>query len=102
MWYNKQMALTNQQDIPSKPEVREPWTFKRLFPFVAAVTSFTKVFVNPFDILLGYLVVVLSIAELLSIHVSGLIWTFAVLLLTADLLERNIGSLSKPKEELKK
>ena len=95
------MALTNQQDIPNKPEVREPWTFKRLFPFSGAVTSFAKVFVNPFDVLLGYLVFVLGIAELLGRHTSWFFWALTVLILIADIIERRTGILSDTKKEEK-
>ena len=95
------MALTSQQDIPNKPIAQEPWTFKRLFPFAGAVTTLTKVFINPFDVLLGYLVLILGIAELLGRHISWFFWAFTTLILLSDLLERYLGipSDTKPKEK---
>lgn len=82
------MALTAQQDIPKKSETQEPWTFRRLFPLAGAVTSITKVFVNPFDILLGFLVLVVGIAELIGHQVSWMLWVLTVLILIADITER--------------
>ena len=94
------MALTEQQDIPEKPKVNEPWSFKRLLSF-GTITTLAKVFINPFDVLLGYLVFILGIAELLGRSVSSFVWTFAVLVLTADLIERHIHFLleKEPKEK---
>ena len=83
------MALTSLQDIPTKPEAREPWTLRRLFPFSGAVTSLAKVFVNPFDILLGFLVLVLGINELMGRNVSRFFWVFITLVLLIALLEKH-------------
>lgn len=94
------MALTNQQNIPDKPVVREPWTFRRLFSF-GAVTTLAKVFVNPFDILLGYLVLILGIAELAGRQVSWFLWAFTILILISDILERHMGTSSNTKPEEK-
>jgi hypothetical protein len=98
------MALTAQQNIPEKPIVSEPWTFRRLFPFAGAVTTLSKVFINPFDVLLGYLVFILGAAELLGRHVSWFFWVFAILILAADIFERHTGipSDTKPEEKPKK
>ena len=82
------MGIAQNQDVPKVKEVEQPWTFKRLFPFGGVVTSFTKVFVNPFDVLLGYLVFILGIAELFGRQVSWFMWVFATLILLADVFER--------------
>lgn len=95
------MSLTSMQDIPNKPEVREPWTFRRLFSF-GAITTLAKVFSNPFDVLLGYLVFILGIAELFGRRVSWFMWVFTILILLADILERHIELLTnKPPKDAK-
>lgn len=81
------MALTSQQTIPEKPKQPEqPWTIKRLFP-LAAMASITKVFKNPYDVLLGYLVLILGISELLGRHTSWYAWAFTFFLLFASFSE---------------
>lgn len=83
------MALTSQQDIPIKSETqKEPWTIKRLFPFTSSVAALTKTFVNPFDILLGFMVFVVGLGELLGIRISGMFWLFMVLILGMCAIER--------------
>ena len=94
------MALTADQDIPNKPEVRESWSFRRLLSFGAANTL-VKVFGNPFDVLLGFVVFILGIAELLGRQISWGFWVFAILILLADLLERHIGIFVDTKLEEK-
>lgn len=96
------MALTSEQNIPSKPEVHEPWTFRRLFTFAGAVTALTKSFVNPLDVLLGYLVFILGISELIGNRVSWFFWVLTLLILLCCVLERHTGLLSDAKKEEKK
>ena len=96
------MGIAASQEIPQKPEEKSEWTFRRLFPFGGAVTSISKVFINPFDVLLGYLVFILGIAELSGRKVSWMMWVFAVFILLSALLERHKAEISKPKEEVKK
>ena len=95
------MALTEYQDIPKKPEVKEPWTIKRLLPFASVTSSIAKVFASPLDILLGYLVFILGIAELIGRNVSWFIWVFTVLILAADIFERRISTQLDIKKEKK-
>lgn len=86
------MAIASEQDIPNRPaEQSEQWTFRRLFPFSGAVSSLTKAFANPFDVLLGYMVLVGGAAELIGHPMSWYFWVFAVLILISDLLERRTG-----------
>ena len=99
MWYNNGVPLTNQQDIPNKSETREPWTLRRLFPFGGAITTLTKVFINPFDVILVYLVLVLGIAELAGRQTSWFIWGFTTLVLATDIFERYTGIPSDSKKK---
>ncbi|KKT20016.1 MAG: hypothetical protein UW07_C0044G0014 [Candidatus Nomurabacteria bacterium GW2011_GWF2_43_8] len=95
------MALTAQQDIPNKPEVKEPWTFRRLFPFAGAVSAITKVFVNPLDILLGFIILVIGLVELFGRHVSWGFYILAILILVSALFERHVNLFldTKPEEK---
>jgi hypothetical protein len=83
------MGIAGQQDIPQKKAAEEPWTFKRLFPFGGATTSLAQVFIRPFDILLGYLILIIGFVELLGRHVSWMFWAFTILILCASILERH-------------
>lgn len=98
------MAITSEQDIPIKPVASEPWTFKRLFPFTGAVTSFAKVFVNPFDILFGFIILVIGLVELFGRHISWGFYILAILILAAALFERHVNLLFdvKPEKKVKK
>ena len=96
------MGIAAEHELPEKPRKEDNWSFRRLFPLGSVVNSFTKSFSNPFDVLLGYLVLVLGIAELLGRKVSWMMWVFAVLILLADLLERHKAELSEPKKKDKK
>ena len=96
------MGIAADHELPNKPQQEEKWSFRRLFPLSGVVNSFTKSFSNPFDVLLGYLVLILGIAEIIGRKVSWMMWVFAVLILLADLLERHKMELSEPKKKDKK
>ena len=99
------MALTEKQDIPIKPIVKEPWTFRRLFPFAGSTTALAKTFVNPLEILLGYLVFILGVTELFGRSVSWMFWIFTTLILLTTLYERyekRKSSEAKVEPEVKK
>lgn len=92
------MGLAHEQEVPKKVEEREPWTFRRLFPFGGAASAVAKTFTNPFDVLLGFLIVVVSVAELSGKHVSWFLWVLTVLILLVDLAERRKVVAPKEKE----
>lgn len=97
------MALTNQQNIPNKPAPQEPWTIKSLLNS-GIQTTLSKAFVNPFDILLGYLILTFGITEILNDTVSLLFWVLTIAILGASIFERNkelffeIKQKEKPKK----
>lgn len=93
------MGITNNQELAEKKQESQPWTITRLFPFAGVATSLSKVFISPFEILLGYLIIILGIAELLGRKTSPAVWALAVLLLVAAFFERG---KEPPKEEKKK
>lgn len=97
------MALTQNQNLPNKPENAQEWTFKKLFGG-GAVSAVSKVFTNPFDVLLGYLILVVGVAELIGRHISWYLWVLITLLLFIDLLERRRDTLThgEPKKGKKK
>lgn len=93
------MGLTSGQDIPEKKIEHEPWSFKRLFPFIGATTALTKAFTNPFDLLLGYLVFIIGITELIGGQISFDISVITILVLGAAFFERHIDIISKKEPE---
>lgn len=93
--------MAQSQEVPKRKEEKEGWTFKRLFPMSATVSTLTKTFSNPFDVLLGYLVAVIGIVELLGRHVSWTMWVFSSFILLAALYERHKVVLPLPKKEEK-
>mgnify|MGYP001607587443 CR=1 FL=1 len=83
------MALTEKQDIPEKPkETQEPWSFRRLFPFKATVSSLTKSFTTPFSILLVFQILIIGVSELIGKQVSSRMYILATFILIADMVER--------------
>jgi hypothetical protein len=94
------MALTEKQEIPIKKEPGEKWTRRLLFPGRAMASAISKVFITPFDFLLGLLVVAIVFVELFS-DGSWMLYIFSTLVLGADVFERYIKSVTPPKEEKK-
>ena len=95
------MGLTAKQKLEEKPEEKAEWSIRRLFP-VSVVTSLSKVFTNPFDILLAIIVIFLGAAELMGHSVSWGMWVFAVTLLVLDFVERNKENVDEVKKTKKK
>lgn len=97
------MGIAEQHNIPVKKVESEPWSMKRLFPFANAVSAFSKTFVSPFDILLGFLIFIVGISELIGHRVSWSMWVFITLILLATLLERYIAppAVESKKEKTK-
>ena len=99
------MGLTAKQEFPDKKkESGSEWTIRRLFPFRIAVASLSKTFLNPFDVLLGYLVLILGLSDLLGRPMSLPLFCLTGAVLFADLYERNKPTepkVEKLKEEKK-
>jgi len=93
------MALTNSQDIPEKEkEDSKTWTSRKLFPVASAVAAITKVFSSPFDVLLGFNILVIEVVELVGRHASFGLYLIAIILSAASILERHPELLKKTKE----
>jgi|LSQX01.1.fsa_nt_gb hypothetical protein len=91
------MALTEKLDIPNRPEERVKWSARFLFPARAMASALTKVFVTPFDFLLGLLVLAIVVVEVAS-DGSWMLYMFSTLVLAADVFERHFNNAA-PKEE---
>lgn len=78
-----------QQDIKTRPVVSEPWSVKKLFPVKAMASAISKTMTSLFDFILVYLVIIISITELIGHHVSWFMWIFMILIFLAVLSERN-------------
>lgn len=101
------MSLTEKQDIPVRKEPKQAWSARLLFPARAMASALGKVFITPFDFLLGLLVVAIVFVEIFS-DGSWMLYIFSTLVLGADVFERYMAKLhppvSKPaqSEQLKK
>lgn len=83
------MALTQDQDLPLKPQPeKEGWTYRRLFPMKATVSAIAKAFVSPLEVLLAYVVFIIGIAVLIGRVVPVLCYILAILLIIAVAVER--------------
>lgn len=82
------MGMAQAQDIPIKPEEKSEWSMRRLFPFKASVNAIVKTFINPFEILLAFSILIIGISELIGRHVSWLFFTLAFFILVAAFVER--------------
>lgn len=96
------MPIASDQDIPERPKDKEePWSFRKLFPFKASVSSLIKNFNNPYDIIVVFLVLIIGIAELLSIRISLMTYILTISVLAASLVQHreNLveGNLKKRK-----
>lgn len=88
------MAMT--QDVKKKVTTTEPWSVRALFPVKAMASAISKTLVSIFDFILIYLVVIISITELIGHKVSWFMWIFTTLIFLAVLSEHN---KEKPKEK---
>ena len=94
--------LTSQQEIPlKKPLEAEPWTMRRLFP-QKVVDVLSKTFINPFDYIFGFVILIAGISELLERHISYGFYGITVCILLADLYERRHIPLPEVKKPIKK
>lgn len=91
--------MASKQDIPEQPKVHESWTIKRLFSS-GTVTALAKVFVNPLDVLFGFIVLIIGLVELFGRHVSWGFYGLAILILATSVFERHVKLPDVP-EKLK-
>ena len=83
------MAITSEQDIPSRPKPTEPWTFRKLLSGTAVISTLAKVFVNPLDVLFAFSVVVMAALEFMERRASDSFLFLTALLFVAVIFERN-------------
>jgi hypothetical protein len=83
------MGIATQQDIKPKKITSEPWSVRALFPVKAMASAISKTLVSIFDFILVYLVIIISITELLGRDVSWAMWVFITLVFLAVLSEHN-------------
>jgi len=87
------MGLAANQEIPNKPVPQEPWTFRRLFPFGGAISTLSKVFTSPLEILLGFAILILGLVALFGRPTPILFYILTFILLLCVIFER----VGKPK-----
>lgn len=82
------MGLARNQELPKQETPTSEWSFRRLFGSGAA-SAITKTFTNPFDILLGILILTACLTQLFGRHVSWFFWVLIVIVLLVSVAERN-------------
>lgn len=82
--------MVRNGEIQAQKTQGQPWTARLLFPMRAMAKSIGKVFVTPFDFLLGLLVVAIVFVELFS-DGSWMLYVFSMLVLGADVFERYLN-----------
>lgn len=91
------MPLTAEQELPSRTEEPKTWTTKRLFPFTQVAKVLAKTFVSIFDVLLGFMILMIGIAEVSGRHISGIFYLLTFFILLANLVERRAPSTGEAK-----
>lgn len=82
------MGLAANQEIEKKPEVREPWSIRRLFPMRATVSAIAKTFVSPLEILLAWVFLIVGVSVIFQRHISIAFYILALVLLLGVIFER--------------
>lgn len=96
------MALTERQEIPTRPQESQPWILRKLFSS-AGMANLAKVFVNPLEVLLGIVILVACVAELSGRNLSVPFWVLVGSLLSVTVVERYLDKKLKAHDaELKK
>lgn len=93
--------MAQDLELPTKPREKSPWSMTKLFPFASAVSTVTKQFTSPFDILLGFSILVAGIIEVTGNHASWLLYVVIILLVIGALFERNVDKFIPPREDKK-
>lgn len=89
MYNNKTMGLANEQRIDKKPEeAASKWTFKKIFS-ASPITTLTRNFVDPLEVLLGYLILVLGVAVVCDRHIPVMFYVLTVLMLLVLIFDRH-------------
>lgn len=90
------MALTSEQDLPTRPPTKEEgWSSRRLFPMRATVNAIAKAFVSPLEVLFAGVVLILGLAVLFNRPTPVLFYVLAFGLLFGVLFER-VGTPKVP------
>lgn len=89
--------MAERQELPTKTIEKSEWSVRRLFPFTAVAKSFAHTFTNIFDVLLGFSVLTICVAELLNKDVSWLLYVLTMLLLFIAFIERRAHTLDETK-----
>lgn len=93
------MGMASAQDVPVKKEAPQPWSMRRLLGGGAISNVISKTFINAFDVLLGFSVLVIGIAELAEREVSWLFYVLTILFFFAAFIERRANALTASEKE---
>jgi hypothetical protein len=87
------MGMTSEQQLPLQKTEKSEWSIRKLFPFAAVTGAFAKTFINVFDVLLGFNLLILGVGELSNKDLSWFFYVLTVLLLIVAFAERHITDI---------
>lgn len=92
------MGMAQTQDIPNAPKEKSEWSIRRLLGGGAVSGVISKTFINVFDVLLGFCVLIIGVAEVADRDVSWLFYILTVLFFLAAFVERRATALKEEKK----
>jgi hypothetical protein len=81
------MGLASAQQLPNKETPESKWTFKKLLS-PGAVAALTKIFVNPLEVILGYMILISGFSVLIGRNISPYFFVLTIFVLAAVVYER--------------
>lgn len=97
------MGLAREQELPGEKKESAGWTIKRLFGGSTVTDSVAKTFKNPFEWLLGFMVIVIGTSEVIGHSVSWVFYGLTLLIFAAALYVHLLPApILPPKKEVKK
>ena len=96
------MGIAEEQKIPfkKKEEQKYSWSSRLLFPMASIAKSLSNVFLNIFDVLLGFCIFVIGISEVFGSKISWLFYILTFIISIYSFSEhKGINLLEKPKKQ---
>lgn len=89
------MPITNQQDIPNKPKISEPWTFKQIFSVAGVISTALKQF-TVLQLFAAFALAVAAVGELTGRPVS-IFWYIILLVILGGIFFFDYKNILKEK-----
>jgi hypothetical protein len=92
------MGLAVEQEVPLQQTEKSVWSIRKLFPFAEVTGALARTFINVFDVLLGFSILIIGLCELANREVSWFFYILTMLLLVCAFVERRGITLETPKQ----